>query len=148
MWLQITTRSEITLIYQRLLIYGHHGDISCENMLIHYIMLAYFYNILCETKVPDKDTTSVTSRPTFLNLEVILYSESNAEGSDWSVPFMLIDTNPSRLPYKTLHVGPPLCKPLQNVYGELVWTWISIFSTNYFLFQSFLSFLITLNRGT
>ena len=48
-WLQITTRSEITLIYQRLLIYGHQGDISCENMLILYIMLAYFYNILYET---------------------------------------------------------------------------------------------------
>ena len=59
--------------------------------------------------LPDKVTTSVELRPTLVNFEMIVSSESNGEGSTRfaSVPF---ETVPSLLPSRTFQKGPPLYK--------------------------------------
>ena len=63
--------------------------------------------------VPDEDTTSIILRPTFAYFLVIFSSDSNAEGSPSSAA-VLLDTNPSLLPNRTVHDGPLVCKPYRS----------------------------------
>ena len=53
-------------------------------------------------------------RPTLLNLEIIVSSESNGEGSApfANVPF---EIDPSLRPSRTFHEGPPLCKIISKI---------------------------------
>lgn len=61
--------------------------------------------------LPDKETTSVTLRPTLTNFETIVSSGSNGEGSAAFArdPF---ETVPSLRPSGTFHEGPPLYQML------------------------------------
>jgi hypothetical protein len=59
----------------------------------------------------------VTLRPTFANLVMILSSASVGLGSASLAPDWFA-TSPSLLPNGTLHVGPPLCRPLSVVYDK------------------------------
>lgn len=86
-------------------------------------MISFFFNaflislyncLLFYFIVPDKVTTSLRSRPTSLNFEMMVSSVSNGEGIARfaSVPF---EINPSLRPSWTYQKGPPLCKNVNTI---------------------------------